>query len=228
MDAAPHLEDFIRTARVRHTVPLPGGGGHQHKQLLILDGGLGVVAKLAEPDPAASQRVRAEVAAWQLTLELGWEDLVPATALRAVRSSFSNNDVAASVQIAWPFFSVVAETAPPKTVSDCPEDTVWRIAIFDTLCANTDRNDTNWGFVRQLDQPKLIDHGHAFEPGQATTSAFATAKRGQPIPGDLLNRVKRLLERDREAPLREMLLAPNADALFQRATSLVTSAHLEF
>jgi hypothetical protein len=124
-----HLEDYLRTARVWHTAPLGGGGGHQHKQLQVLDGGLGVVAKLAEgPDPAArptaAKQVRGEVAAWFLAHELGWEDLVPVTTLGVVESRFTGEHVAASLQVAWPRFKVAAERAlQPVT---CSEEDRWR------------------------------------------------------------------------------------------------------
>lgn len=221
MEAAPHLEDYVRTARVLHATPLPGGGGHQHKQLLVLDGGLGVAAKLAEPDQIASQRVRAEVAAWVLAQELRWTDLVPTTAMRAVRSIFSGNDVAASVQVAWPFFRVAAECVPPKSVNDCSDEDVWRVAIFDALCANTDRNDTNWGFVRELDRPKLIDHGHAFDSGASSTSPFVVLKSGQTIPTEHVARLNRLVGRHGETPLRDLLEGATVDAIIARAQSFV-------
>jgi hypothetical protein len=227
MQAVPHLEDYIRTARVLHAGPLAGGGGHQYKQLLILDGGLGVAAKLAEPDPIASQRVRAEVAAWLLVRELGWTDLVPTTALRAVRSIHSGNDVAASVQIAWPFFELAAESQPPKTPGDCPDADTWRVAIFDALCSNPDRNDTNWGCVRGFDQPKLIDHGHAFDPNQASTSPFVAARRGQAIPAEYVDRLRRLVGRQRETSLRDVLEEASVDSIIQRAKTFIDTGNLD-
>lgn len=226
MDVA-HLEDYIRTARVLQTTQLPGGGGHQNKQLLILEGGLGVAAKLAEPDPIASQRVRAEVAAWTLAQDLGWTDLVPTTAIRAVRSSFSGNDVAASVQIMWPRLTVAAENKPPLTVNDCPESDIWRVALFDALCANTDRNDTNWGIVSDLKRPKLIDHGHAFVASQISTSPFFTMKGGQTIPGEHVPRLEGLLARGGETAMRDVLSEADVEAVITRAESLVRSGTMQ-
>src|SRR5437868_4554777 len=95
------LEDFIRTARVLHACPLPGGGG-QEGQLVVLEGGVGVVAKLAESGNATHQlQIRAECAAWLLAQLLEWPDLVPVTTMRVVRSLRTDSYMAASVQLAW-------------------------------------------------------------------------------------------------------------------------------
>ena len=60
MDAGD-LEDLIATAPVIHAGRLNGGGGHQDSQLVILDGGVGVVAKLSEgTSPTAHLQIRAE------------------------------------------------------------------------------------------------------------------------------------------------------------------------
>src|SRR5436853_439346 len=153
MRAEPDLEDYLRTARAVHVAPLGGGGGHAHKQLVVLEGGLGAVAKLiSTPDPAgqdqAARQVPREVAAWRLARALGWYDLVPVTTLGVVRSLFNDQFVAASLQVAWPLFQVAAELQ--KSVGDCEHDDVWRVAIFDALAGNTDRNPTNWGFVKDV------------------------------------------------------------------------------
>jgi len=67
--------------------PLQKGGGHNDKQVMELAGGLGVVAKLALTSNAIQQeQVRAECAAPILARALGWGDLVPVTAMRAVVS----------------------------------------------------------------------------------------------------------------------------------------------
>ena len=76
MRAVPHLEDYLRTAEVVHIGPLPGGGGHAHKQLVVLEGGLGAVAKLSSgPDQGtqdeAARQVPREVAAWRLARAIG-------------------------------------------------------------------------------------------------------------------------------------------------------------
>src|SRR5207245_2526325 len=106
-----------------------------------------------------------------------------------------------------------------RTINDCPDGDVWRVAIFDVVCANTDRNDTNWGFVQDMTQPKLIDHGLAFDANQASTSPFAAARRGQAIPDEHVPRLERLIGRHRETPLRDVLEAPAVDAVVSRARS---------
>jgi hypothetical protein len=221
MDAAV-LEDYIRTAGVVHACPLNGGGGHQGKQLVILEGGLGVVAKLAEGTNATQYlQIRAECGAWLLAQELDWTDLVPMTAFRVVRSIFTENYVAASVQIAWPLFKVAAECGP-RHAKDCPDDEIWRVAIFDALALNTDRHGMNWGFVEQMDdRPKLIDHGHAFEAATARSFDFIDLKQGQKIPAENLARVELLLSRRLATPLADVLPTKTFEHVMDRAKAFV-------
>jgi hypothetical protein len=231
MQAVPELEDYLRTARILHAAPLSGGGGHQHKQLIVLDGGLGVVAKLAEgPDEAtrqdATRRVPAEVAAWILAHGLDWADLVPTTTLRVVRSIFTGDYVAASAQLTWPRFEVAAERS--AGVNDCTEDDRWRIAIFDALAGNTDRNATNWGFIKDLPRAKLIDHGHAFAAANPTNSEFSIECRGQALPAEHLDRVRAFLLRAPDSLLRDMLDEATVAAILARAQTFADTGTLEF
>lgn len=73
LEAVPDLEEYLRSAPIRHAVELQRpGGGHQFKQLVVLDGGFGAVAKLAEPsDGPAPEMIRGEVAGWLLAHEVG-------------------------------------------------------------------------------------------------------------------------------------------------------------
>lgn len=222
------LEDYLRTARVLHTAPLGGGGGHQHKQLLVLDGGLGVVAKLAEgPSPeirsTAAKQVRGEVAAWFLAHELGWDDLVPVTMLGVVESRFTGEHVAASLQVAWPRFKLAAELALQP--SSCSEYDRWRVAIFDALAGNTDRNNTNWGFIQDLDCAKLIDHGNGFGP-DPTTSQFAFDLNGQAIPNQYKTYIASFVAQEKGSRLPTVLPEETALALFARAQSFVQTGTL--
>jgi hypothetical protein len=222
------LEDYLRTARVLHTAPLGGGGGHQHKQLLVLDGGLGVVAKLAEgPTPAArmtaAKQVRGEVAAWFLAQELGWDDLVPVTMLGVVESRYTGEHVAASLQVAWPRFKLAAELElQPKSCTDTDR---WRVAIFDALAGNTDRNATNWGFIQDLDRTKLIDHGNGFGP-DPTTSQFATDLNGQHIPEEYKQHLEVFIANEKGSRLTTALPETTALALFARAQLFVQNSTL--
>lgn len=228
MEAVPDLENYLRTAPIAHTAELRrGGGGHQYKQLVVLDGGLGVVAKLAEPagEESPQKMVRAEVAGWVLAHELDWRGLVPTTVLRTVPSIFTGAVAEASVQVVWPLFEMALERT--ATVADCPEDASWQIALFDALAANADRNDSNWGFVKDLPDPKLIDHGHAFEAHGGGTSPFVDRWRGQEIPPEHLDHVERFLARSGDSRLREFLDHDVVDRIIDRARLLVESKRLE-
>lgn len=222
MDVAD-LQDYMQTAPVVHACQLNGGGGHGDKQLIVLEGGVGLVAKLAEgPIPTAYLQIRAECAAWILAQELGWSDLVPVTTFRVVQSIFTANYVAASVQLAWPLFKVAAEQQPPRTASTCLDAEVWRIAIFDALALNTDRNGTNWGFISEMpDQPKLIDHGHAFDAGAGGSLDFILERRGRPIPPELLDRLRSFFTRASSTELRQLLPPVTFDRVMDRTRDFV-------
>jgi hypothetical protein len=227
VEAVPDLENYLRTAPIAHTAELRrGGGGHQHKQLMVLDGGLGVVAKLAEPagDDLPQRMVRAEVAGWLLAVELGWSQLVPTTVLRTVPSIFTGSVAEASVQVVWPLFDTALERT--ATVADCPEDSSWQIALFDALAANSDRNESNWGFIRELSEPKLIDHGHAFEAHVGGPSPFVERWRNQEIPAEHLENVERFLAGSADSRLREFLDHDVVDRIGDRARQLVENERL--
>jgi hypothetical protein len=217
------LEDFVRTARVIQSGPMPGGGGHRDKQVVVLTGGVGAVATLAEaPDPVTYVRVRAEQAAWVLAQELGWEDLVPVTSQRVVESIFSHRDAVASVQVVWPIFQTAAELQ--VTAQQCPDSEIWRVAIFDALAKNSDRHAGNWGFVGDLrERPRLIDHGHAFDASQAIQSEFVNLKRGQTLQEEEMYALSRLLERRRTTRLAGLLEPTTLDQIMSLAQAFVDS-----
>jgi hypothetical protein len=219
------LEDLIQTAQIVHACPLDRSGGGQEAQLLVLEGGVGVVAKLAESGNATHQlQIRAECAAWLLAQLLEWPDLVPVTTMRVVRSLRTDSYMATSVQLAWPLFEVAAEAGPggtPRYARDCPADEISRVALFDVLALNSDRHGLNWGFVRGMDdRPKLIDHGHAFDAATSASFDFINERRGQPVvPGEYVDQVRRLLDPQYSAPLAQIL----PDATFQRAVTEATN-----
>ncbi len=227
-----HLEDYISTAPVIHAARINRGGGHQDKQLVVLDGGVGVVAKLAEgANATAHLQIRAERAAWLLAQELGWRDLVPLTAFRVVQSIFTENYVSSSVQVAWPLFKIAAESPAPgvarREARDCPDEEIWRIAIFDVLALNTDRNGTNWGFIEGMsDRPKLIDHGHAFEAAQSGSFEFIDLRRGGIVPAEHRERVEGLLERRTTTPLADVLPPQTFQHVMDQARSIVDTGNL--
>jgi hypothetical protein len=219
MDAVPELEDYIRTAPVLHAVRLEGGGGHQHKQLIVLDGGIGVVAKLAEGTPTAPMQVRCEIAASLLARELHWPDLVPLTAMRAVRSIFSDIDVAASVQVVWPLFTTAGELHLTET--DCRDHDQWRVALFDAMANNSDRSVTNWGCVKQLDgHAKLIDNGNAFAEGAPAVGPFVALRRGQTVPAEHLEHVQSFVDQRRRTALGRVLTESAVQHVFDRAQAI--------
>ena len=183
------IEAYVRTAPIVEQGPLTKGGGHPDKQLAVLEGGVGVVVKLALPgDRVKHDQVRAECAAGLLANALGWQDLVPATALRVVESITTRELMPASVQVVWPLFMPAAELH--RDASSCPPKEIWRAAIFDALALNTDRHALNWGFVEGMPEtPRLIDHGHAFEAATSGSFDFINLRRGQDIPDDLVNHI---------------------------------------
>lgn len=185
------LEDHLREAPIDVTATFEGGGGHPGKQLVVVRGGIGALAKLAH-QPNEKTMIRAEGAAYLLARELGWDDLVPVTVVREVRA-LSGESVEASVQILWPRFEVaaVANTDPLSL----PDDDIWRIALFDALIRNGDRHGGNWGMVAGA-RPGLIDHGHSlFPPLAGVNSPFLAARRNEQIPDELLVRIDTVAER---------------------------------
>jgi hypothetical protein len=82
---------------------LPGGGGHQEKKILVLEGGIAVAAKPGH-DPNYAQQAKCEVAAHRLAVELGMSKLVPTTVLRRVPGPYG--EVEGSAQVLWPQFVV--------------------------------------------------------------------------------------------------------------------------
>src|SRR5436309_2912045 len=114
-----------------------GGGGHPSSFLVVLEGGVGALAKLETVGGDAPQMIRRERAAWVLARLLGWQEMVAATVLRDVPVPAGGHGHA-SVQVLWPTNDVgVAEDA-------FPEEDQWRAAIFDALIRATDRHAGNW------------------------------------------------------------------------------------
>jgi hypothetical protein len=126
------LEAYLKAAPIQYTRPLPGGGGHQEKKILILEGGVAVAAKPGH-DPNYAQQAKCEVGAHRLAVELAMSKLVPTTVLRPVPGP--NGEVEGSVQVLWPQFVVAAGSF---THTDCQDKIGWEIAVFDALAANTD------------------------------------------------------------------------------------------
>ena len=181
------LEEYLAAAAIDLHANFEGGGGHANKQLVLVRGGFGAVAKLATDDQTRRQ-ARSEVAAYAVARALGWDDLVPVTVYRTVPSP--SGDVEASVQILWPSFKTAAELGIDHT--SVAETDSWRVAILDVLLMNSDRNASNWGQVAQT-RIALIDHGHALIGGQpGLGSDFATSRLGHEIPAPMKEALERL------------------------------------
>lgn len=187
------LEKHLREAPIDVTGVFGGGGGHPGKQLVVVRGGVGAIAKLAHHDHER-QMVRAEAGTYLLARELGWDDLVPVTVIRDVPLHQEAATVEASVQVLWPTFtiglllSVEADALPEKDTS--------RAAVIDALIRNSDRHRENWGLIadRKLG---LIDHGHAiFPPLAGVNSPFVTRWSNEPIPPEHLVRLQEFVDRD--------------------------------
>jgi hypothetical protein len=187
-----------------------GGGGHPGSYLVILEGGVGCLAKRESANAEAPQMVRRERAAWILARALGWNDLVSATVLRAIPGPGGDEGIA-SMQILWP----ANDVGVPGT--EFSEDDRWRAAIFDALIRSTDRHQWNWlgvprdpgGTQRRL---KLIDHGHAFDLRRGLLTPFYLEFRGQAIPAEYVENLDRL---DLGA-LHELLAPDERDATAER------------
>lgn len=221
MESQGALEAYLKAAPIQYTRPLPGGGGHQEKKILILAGGVAVAAKPGH-DPNFAQQAKCEVAAYRLAVELGMSKLVPTTVLRPVPGP--NGNIEGSAQVLWPQF-VVAQVGG-FTHTDCTPEVGWEIAVFDTLAANTDRNDGNWGAITALPDAVLIDHGHCFTKSPNTTSLFFQHRHNQQIPSDLLNRVEAFVNDAENTRLREVLDEPIVVQVMERARHLVQGGTL--
>jgi hypothetical protein len=226
LHAAPDLEEYLRTAAISSIGNFPHGGAHPNKHLIVLEGGLGVVAKPADPSSAdAPTMTRCEVAAWIAATELGWNDLVPTTALRTV--PLPGGDIESSLQVLLPAFRPAVEMgATPTTCSDTDH---CRVAIFDAIGRNTDRNDSNWGFVTGISDVKLVDHGYAWGawPSRSLSSAFVEQKRGQSLPDELLEQVQAFLDGRSDSRLSQILDSGAVDGVFDRARLIVQSRALQ-
>lgn len=129
-----------------------------------------------------------------------------------------------SVQIVWPYFKTASETL--THASAVPDDDPWRLAIFDALAANGDRNDFNWGYIAGLDRPKLIDHGHAFETHAGSVSPFTDRCRGREIPVEYMNRLQQFVGASDRSRLRQVLASDIVDRIVDRGQTFVQVGEL--
>jgi len=212
------LEDYIRTAEVdlHGHFDAQQGGGHPSKQLVLLRGGIGALAKLATTDEEARQS-RSEVGAYVLAHLLGWDDLVPVTVFREVPTP--SGVAPASVQILWPAFRTAQELGIIE--SSIPEAEATRCAIFDGLLLNSDRNAGNWGLVA-MTRLALIDNGRTVLSDFPGVSGFANARRGQQL-GDADEAPLEMLGRVDPDRLNEAVGEAATSIIVQRAQQMLES-----
>jgi hypothetical protein len=186
MDDASPLEEYLRTAEIDlyGTFTATAGGGHPSKELVLVRGGIGALAKLATSEDEARQS-RSEVGAYVLAHLLGWDDLVPVTVQRDVPTA--EGIVPASVQILWPAFRTAQELGINET--SVAEQDATRCAIFDGLLLNSDRNSGNWGLVATT-RLALIDNGRTLCSAFPGVSGFAQQRRGQNLDEDHAHRLE--------------------------------------
>src|SRR5262245_5285177 len=95
-----HLEVVLETADVvcPFAPQIQGGGGHAAKFFIVLEGGIGAMAKVADPTaPESVRQADREVAGYRLLRMLAWEDLSAVTVRRMVPDPASGLEVDAAV-----------------------------------------------------------------------------------------------------------------------------------
>jgi hypothetical protein len=223
MEDPSSLETHLRDAHVDYfgVFEARAGGGHPDKELVVMRGGVGALAKLARTETEMRQ-CRAEVMAYQLARALAWDDLVPVTVLREVPSS--EGDVQASVQVLWPAYATAEELGLDESALLEPD--VWRIAVLDALLLNGDRNRGNWGMVART-KLGLIDHGNSAISGMPGVSPFAQARRDHVLPHEVQERLEALVDRgehqfdDYGGPDEGTALVHRAAVMLERGTLAV-------
>jgi hypothetical protein len=227
MAGVDELAAYVAKARIVSDWSFEKHGAHQ-SYLLVLEGGLGVLAKPEdEIQNVGSVLVRREAAAWVAACLLGWPDLVAVTVLRQLRSFKTGIDVTASLQILWPF----PEWLP--AVATLPDEEVWQAAAFDAVIRHTDRSNNNWlgvpgaGHGVQV-HLRLCDHGYGFEPGLAApNSDFFKAKQAEKLPDSVIAALKSLLTQFPGA-LQGLLLDRELAGIRERTEFLLSKNELGF
>jgi hypothetical protein len=136
------LECFLKAAEPVRVRRLPSDVGYPEKQLVVFEGGIGAIAKLAHPSDSGhspTARIRAEAAAWVLASALGWRDLVPTTMIRDLRSVLSGADTQSSVQVWTANLVVQSDPHAALTYDSVSASDLARCAVFDLLVADSDR-----------------------------------------------------------------------------------------
>ena len=217
MEPDNELEHYLQHAPILYVGAFERGGAHPEKRLVVLEGGVATLAKPAvSGHPDAATCANCEVAGWVLARALGWTDLVATTIMRPIQIDEDGDEIDASLQVVWHALEAAGERN--ATPSSCDERQCWQVAVFDAICRNTDRNEGNWGFIRNDSRVRLLDHGYAFEqwPGRTPLSAFVDHVGDDEVPGDLREDVEMFLDAPRES-LQEVLSADARSAVYERA-----------
>jgi hypothetical protein len=225
LDRADELEQYLREATILDAYSFTEGGGHGGKQVLILEGGVGVLAK---PGGDENQHLmaRREVAAWEIIKALGWADLMGATVLRMLHE-LGNDEREGSLQVLWP------NAEPDSPVDGYDRQDVLRAASFDAIIQHTDRNGHNWLSVPRAatgaSKLKLVDHGYALDmPGQpqAVQSTFFESCKDEELPDEIVDAIEGLLGNWPPGPVQELLDDDARQAASERATRIVRDRQL--
>ncbi|MGH9056789.1 MAG: hypothetical protein ACRDYY_13165 [Acidimicrobiales bacterium] len=126
--------------------------------MVTLEGGLEAFWKRGDVDPPGLAGVRKEVAAYELALVLGWDELLQVTARRHERSDDGKAVEVASIEL-------LPEGADDLAPGQFERSDTERAGVFDALIANTDRRGHNWRGLRSPNggyRLKLYDHELAF------------------------------------------------------------------
>ena len=191
-DHYDHLEQLLETAPAMcpFSPPISGGGGHPLKLFVLLEGGIGVIAKVA--DSAHGDTVRQshrEAAAYRILRLLGWECLAAVTVHRRIIDPSTGVDLEAAVQVIW------ADHVPGGASDAVPEVWRFRAGIFDALIQHEDRGGANWLIVPASgakDRLILIDNGNSLR-GIAVNSVFYQDFRNRSLSDDETTALKSLI-----------------------------------
>lgn len=139
-------------------------------------------------NPDRERMGRNEVAGYQVSLALGFEDLIAPTVLRATLYPGTDRVVNFATQLTWHR----VEEGNEGNLDRLSDDDVWAAAVLDVAIAEGDRKGHNWllDITPAGVRLRLIDQGHAFGYG-GFQSTFYERKEGERIPDQILKKMDR-------------------------------------
>ena len=184
--ARDELRRKLAEAPVVATRQLPGGTRSAAGIVVVtLEGGIEAFWKRGDVEPPGVMGIHREVAAYELALLLGWEDLLQVVAHRYEAVAGGGVAEVASIEL-------LPHGADDLAASQFPAEDVERAGMFDALIQNNDRGGHNW---RGLPEPggghrlKLYDHELAFDPSRPVNSTFWN-EIGQQVPAGLVGHLQ--------------------------------------